>query len=466
MAKTTRMEKDSLGEVELPVEALYGASTQRALDNFPVSGMQMPNNFIAALGLVKRACAKANVELDALDPKIGKLIARAAGEIYEGKWSDHFPVDVFQTGSGTSTNMNVNEVIANRCSQIANKPLGSKKPVHPNDHVNLGQSSNDVIPTTLHVSVVLAIEHSLKPALNHLKRSLSAKAEDWKEVLKLGRTHLMDATPVTLGQEFSGYTRQLAKAQTRCDRAIEILRELAIGGTAVGTGINSHKDFGARVCSILSQDTGIEFCEAENHFEAQASRDDAVEVAGHLSAIASALTKIANDIRLLGSGPRSGLGELKLPPTQPGSSIMPGKVNPVMCEMLVQASHYCIGLCQTVTRCGQDGQLELNATVPLIAHCLLQSIEVLSNGTKLFADRCISDLKVDEQQCQEYAVNSLGLATALNPFLGYDKAAEVAKVAFTSGKSIQQVAQEMRLLDDETLTRILDPRNMTGDKKQ
>jgi fumarate hydratase class II len=358
--------------------------------------------------------------------------------------------------------MNVNEVIANRCSQLAGKPLGSKGSVHPNDHVNLGQSSNDVMPSVLHISVALAIRDTLAPALNVLENALLRKAEQWQAIIKLGRTHLMDATPITLGQEFSGYARQISKARSRCKRAIEIQSELAIGGTAVGTGINTHPEFAHLVCLRLTEETGLEFREAENHFEAQSCRDDSVEVAGHLSTLAVALTKIANDIRLLGSGPRAGLGELSLPATQPGSSIMPGKVNPVMSEMLVQSAHYSIGLCQTVTRCGQDGQLNLNATIPLIAHCLLTSIKILANGAQTFADRCVSGLEANQERCQSYAENALGLATALNPHIGYDKAAEIAKIAFKEGKSIKEIALRMKVLDEATLARILDPRQMLG----
>ena len=458
----SRTEYDSMGGVEIPAESLYGASTQRAVENFRVSDYTLPAGLLTSLGLLKRIAAEVNVELDELNEDLGRLIVEAANEVADGRLHAHFPVDVFQTGSGTSTNMNVNEVIANRCSQLAGKALGSQDPVHPNDHVNLGQSSNDVMPSALHVSVALAIRDTLVPALNVLEVALLRKVAQWQEVIKLGRTHLMDATPITLGQEFSGYARQISKARSRCKRAIEILCELAIGGTAVGTGINTHPKFAQLVCRRLSEETGLEFREAENHFEAQSCRDDSVEVAGHLSTLAVALTKIANDIRLLGSGPRAGLGELSLPATQPGSSIMPGKVNPVMSEMLVQSAHYSISLCQTVTRCGQDGQLNLNATIPLIAHCLLTSIKILANGAQTFADRCVSGLEANQERCQSYAENALGLATALNPHIGYDKAAEIAKIAFKEGKSIKEIALRMKVLDEATLARILDPRQMLG----
>jgi fumarate hydratase class II len=451
-----------MGDVEIPAESLYGASTQRAVENFRVSGFTLPPNFLTSLGVLKRICAEVNVELGELSEDLGRLIMDAAQEVADGRLHAHFPIDVFQTGSGTSTNMNVNEVIANRCSQLTGHPLGSKDPVHPNDHVNLGQSSNDIMPSALHLSVALAIRDTLLPALKALEDTLLRKAEQWHTVIKLGRTHLMDATPITLGQEFSGYARQISKARSRFNRAMATQSELAIGGTAVGTGINTHPKFAQLVCRRLSEKTGLEFREAENHFEAQSCRDDSVEVAGHLSTLAAALTKIANDIRLLGSGPRAGLAELNLPATQPGSSIMPGKVNPVMSEMLVQSAHYSIGLCQTVTRCGQDGQLDLNATIPLIAHCLLTSIKILANSTQTFADRCVSGLEANEARCLSYAENALGLATALNSHIGYDKAAEIAKKAFDEGQSIKEIALRMRVLDEATLARILDPAQMLG----
>lgn len=460
MAHSTRVERDSMGEMNLPVDALYGASTQRATENFPISGQRMPEGFLRALGLVKRACAKANRDLEEIDPDIADLIIEAATEVSEGKLSDHFPVDVFQTGSGTSTNMNANEVIANRCSQMAGHPLGSRRPAHPNDHVNRGQSSNDVIPTTLHVSVALALKSKLIPSLTLLETGLAAKEAEWRNLTKIGRTHLMDATPITLGQAFSGYARQAAKGISRCRRAIDALKELAIGGTAVGTGLNARPDFASLVVTYLAQDTEIEFREAANHFEAQAARDDSVEVAGQLCAVAACLTKIANDVRLLGSGPRAGFGELQLPPVQPGSSIMPGKVNPVICESVVQSSHYAIGLCQTVTRGGQDGHFELNANLPLIAHCLLTSIECLGNAARVFTEKCINGLTANEERCSELVERSLMLVTALNPHIGYDKAAEVAKKAFAEDKTLKQVVLEMGLMDEATVDEVLDPKSM------
>ncbi len=359
-----RTEKDSMGPMSVPANALYGASTQRAVLNFPISGRPMPEGFLRGLGLVKLACAQANEALGRLSPEKSQLIQQAAREVAEGKLSAHFPVDVFQTGSGTSTNMNANEVISNRICQLTGNAIGSKNPVHPNDDVNLGQSSNDIIPTTLHVSVAIALHQHLRPALAHLHATLGAKAQAFSSIVKIGRTHLMDATPLTLGQAFSGYAAQAAKGVARVDKAVSALSELAIGGTAVGTGINCHPAFPSAVIRVLNAETGLFFREAQNHFEAQAGRDDAVEVAGHLSTIAASLTKIANDIRLLGSGPRSGLGEIKLPATQPGSSIMPGKVNPVMSEMLVQSAIYVQGMAQIVALAGRDGHFELNVTKP------------------------------------------------------------------------------------------------------
>jgi fumarate hydratase class II len=455
-----RIEKDSMGEMQVPNDALYGASTQRAVLNFPVSGQRMPAGFIQGLALAKWACARANEELGKLSPDKAELICRAAEEIAGGKHTDQFPVDVFQTGSGTSTNMNVNEVLANLCSRYAGKPIGSKEPVHPNDDCNMGQSSNDIIPTTLHVSVALALETHLKPALAELEKSLAQKARDFTDVVKIGRTHLMDATPLTLGQEFSGYAAQVGKGLRRCDKAIEALQELAIGGTAVGTGINCHPEFAGNVCRLLSEKTGLHFREADNHFEAQAGRDDAVEVAGQLSAIAASLTKIANDIRLLGSGPRSGIGEISLPETQPGSSIMPGKVNPVMSEMLVQAALYAQGMAGIVANCGRDGHFELNVTIPLIAKSLHDAIEVLANAATTFSRRCVAGIEANREHCDALVKRSLMLVTALNPHIGYDNAAKVAKQAFKEGKTLREVVLEQGLMSETELDKALDPKGM------
>ena len=455
-----RTERDSMGELPVADDALYGASTQRAVLNFPVSGRVLPEAFIRGLGLVKLACALANEELGLLPPAKARLVQQAAREIAEGQLTRHFPLDVFQTGSATSTNMNANEVIANRVSQLAGESVGSRRPVHPNDDVNLGQSSNDVIPTALHVSVAVALQSRLAPALKQLTDALVRQADAFDGIVKIGRTHLMDATPLTLGQEFSGYAAQASKAEKRVQRAIATLCELAIGGTAVGTGLNCHPEFARRVCRILTSETGIEFVEAANHFEAQGARDDCVEVAGVLSAVAAGLTKIANDIRLLGSGPRAGLGELRLPATQPGSSIMPGKVNPVMSEMLIQVCLYVQGLGQTVVMCGRDGHFELNVTMPLIAHCLHESIHCLSNGISVFVEKCVAGIEADAARCRELVDRSLMLVTALNPYIGYDAAAAVAKEAFASGKTLREVVLARRLLDPATLDSVLDPRSM------
>jgi len=449
-----------MGEMSVPDDALYGASTQRAVLNFPISGRPLPEPFIRALGLVKAACAEANLDLGFLSAEKARLIREAAREMAAGSLTAHFPVDVFQTGSGTSTNTNANEVIANRCSQLVGEPVGSRRPIHPNDDVNHGQSSNDVIPTVLHVSVALALHGRLGPALTELAVALEQKVVEFSAIVKIGRTHLMDATPLTLGQEFSGYATQVRKAAERIRRAIDALGELAIGGTAVGTGLNTHPEFGARVCAILSAGTGLSFQEARNHFEAQGGRDDVVEVAGLLAAVATALTKIANDIRLLGSGPRAGLGEIRLPATQPGSSIMPGKVNPVMSEMLVQVCLYVQGLTQTVAAAGREGHFELNVTLPLMAHCLHEAVHCLANGTEVFTRACVAGLTADPLRCRELVDRSLMLVTALNPHIGYDAAAAVAKEALASGRTLREIVLEKKLLDAATLDQALDPANM------
>ncbi|MGA2443958.1 MAG: class II fumarate hydratase [Opitutaceae bacterium] len=456
-----RIERDSMGEMQVPDEALYGASTQRAVLNFPISGRPLPPAFIRGLGLVKLACAIANEELGLLSAEKSRLIQQVAQEVSDGKLLAHFPVDVFQTGSGTSANMNINEVIANRASQLSGHPIGSKKPLHPNDDVNLGQSSNDIIPTTLHVSVAVALDTQLVPALEELAAGLEAQVAAFRDIVKIGRTHLMDATPLTLGQEFSGYAGQVRKGVVRARQAIAALGDLAIGGTAVGTGINCHPDFPGKVCRILSEKTGLAFREAANHFEAQGGRDDCVEVAGHLATIAASLTKIANDIRLLGSGPRAGIAEIRLPATQPGSSIMPGKVNPVMSEMLVQVAIYTMGLANIVVLCGRDGHFELNVTIPLIAHALHESITCLANGCRVFARQCVAGIEADAARCRELVDRSLMLVTALNPYIGYDAAASVAKEALARNKTLREVVLERGLLDAATLDKALDPQSMT-----
>ncbi len=450
-----------MGEMPVPDDALYGASTQRAVLNFPVSGRTMPDGFIHGLALVKSACARANEELGLLSPEKSRLIQQVAAEIMDGKLSRHFPVDVFQTGSGTSTNMNINEVIANRASQLTGQSIGSKTPLHPNDDVNLGQSSNDVIPTALHVSVAIALREKLHPAMQQLHDVLAHKAEAFAEIVKIGRTHLMDATPLTLGQEFSGYAAQLQKGVVRVEKALVALRELAIGGTAVGTGLNCHPQFAGKVCQHLSEKTGLTFFEAHNHFEAQGARDDSAEVAGHLTTIAASLAKIANDIRLLASGPRSGLQEIRLPATQPGSSIMPGKVNPVMCEMLVQVCLYAQGLSSVVANAARDGHFELNVTIPLIAHSLHDTIHCLSNGVRVFAEACVAGIEADPSRCRELVERSLMLVTALAPHLGYDVAAAIAKEAHARDLTLREVVLEKKLLDAKVLDGALEPGAMT-----
>jgi fumarate hydratase class II len=456
-----RIEHDSMGEMLVPDDALYGASTQRAVVNFPVSGRPMPAAFVHGLGLVKLACAVANEELGILSVEKSRLIQQIAQEVIDGKLDAHFPVDVFQTGSGTSSNMNINEVITNRASQLSGQALGSKNPLHPNDDVNLGQSSNDLIPTALHVSVAVALSSRLRPALDELAAALEAKSAEFRNIVKIGRTHLMDATPLTLGQEFSGYAMQVRKAGERVQRAVAALGELAIGGTAVGTGLNCHPEFPARVCRLLSERTGLAFREARNHFEAQGGRDDCVEAAGHLATIAASLTKIANDVRLMGSGPRAGLAEIRLPATQPGSSIMPGKVNPVMSEMLVQTCIYTVGLANMVVLCGRDGQFELNVTIPLVAYALHESVACLANGCRLFARQCVGGIEADAARCRELTDRSLMLVTALTPYIGYDQAAAVAKEAFRKNQTLREVVLEKKLMDAATLDRALDPRSMT-----
>lgn len=455
-----RTEKDSMGEMAVPNDALYGASTQRAVLNFPISGRPMPAPFIRGLALVKLACAQANQELGLLSADKNAVIQVVAREILHGQHLGHFPVDIFQTGSGTSSNMNMNEVIATRGAQLGRESPAGGPTLHPNDDVNLSQSSNDVIPTALHVSVALALHQKLIPALRGLQEQLFDKSTEFSEVVKIGRTHLMDATPLLLGQEFSGYAAQVEKSTARVQQAIDGLRELAVGGTAVGTGINCHPEFSRRVCRILSAETGLKFEEASNHFEAQGARDDCVDVAGRLATVAVSLAKIASDVRLLGSGPRAGIGELILPPTQPGSSIMPGKVNPVMSEMLIQVCHYVQGLVQTVVMCGRDGQFELNVTMPLMAHCLHEAVHCLANGAQVFAEKCVKGLTADVLRCQEMVNRSLMLVTALNPLIGYDQAASVAKEALASGRTLREIVLDRGLLDAATLDRLLDPRSM------
>jgi len=457
----TRTEHDSLGPVQVPAEAYYGAQTQRAIENFPVSGIRFPRPFIGALGMIKHACAEVNVESGLLDEKLGTAIGEAAREVAEGKWDAEFPLDVFQTGSGTSTNMNANEVIANLCNERLGGQRGSKKPVSPNDHVNKGQSSNDVIPTAAHLSALLSLHRHLFGALETLQKSLQKKATEFDGIVKLGRTHLMDAVPVRLGQEFAGYARQVEKSLRDVRAASETLHELAIGGTAVGTGMNTTPDFGARVAKKLSEYTKIPVVEAKNHFEAQGGRDDLVWVSGALKRTACALRKIANDVRWMGSGPLGALGELRLPDLQPGSSIMPGKVNPVLSEVLVQVAAQVVGNDVAVAIGGQSGAFELNVMIPVMVHNVLQSSEILANGARLFATKCVDGLEANVERCRELAEKSLMLVTGLNPYIGYDRAAKVAQEAYQRGISAKQVALEQKLITEEQAREIFDLAKMT-----
>ncbi|MCB9742945.1 MAG: class II fumarate hydratase [Alphaproteobacteria bacterium] len=456
-----RIEKDSLGEVKVPSSAYYGAQTQRAVDNFPISGKRFPRRFIRAIGIVKKACCHANEDLGRLDVARAEWIAMAAQEVADGQHDEHFPIDIFQTGSGTSTNMNANEVISNRAIELMGGELGSKDPVHPNDHVNMGQSSNDVIPTTIHVAGATAIHEELLPALRHLHAALDDKAKAWDHIVKSGRTHLMDATPIRLGQEFSGYAAQLAHAVRRAEAARDALLELALGGTAVGTGINRPKDFPRMAIARISDETGLSFVEAANHFEAQGARDGVVEAHGQLKTIAASLTKIANDVRWLGSGPRTGFYELALPETQPGSSIMPGKVNPVMSEMLTMVCAQVMGNDVTVNVGGMSGNFELNVFLPVMAMNLLESVHILANGCRTFADRCIIGAVANEENCQATVERNLAICTSLAPAIGYDKAAAISKHAFKTGGTVRAVAKEWGVLPDEEIDRLLDFHAMT-----
>jgi fumarate hydratase, class II len=455
-----RIETDSMGEMRVPADALYGAQTARAVENFPISNLRFPRWFLRALGLIKKHAARANASLGLLQANVAEAIEQAAQEVIDGTLDDQFVVDVFQTGSGTSTNMNANEVIANRATELLGGKRGDKL-VHPNDHVNRGQSSNDVIPTAIHVAALEAIERDLAPALRELHEALAGKAAAFHEILKIGRTHLQDATPIRLGQEFSGYASQIEHGLARLEAVRPHLGELALGGTAVGTGINTHPEFASRVIDGIARETGLALREAPNHFEAQASRDAAVEASGALKTIAVSLIKIANDIRWLGSGPRCGLGELRLPATQPGSSIMPGKVNPVMSEMLIQVCGQVLGNDAAITFGGVFGNFELNVMMPLIAYNLLQSIELLAQGCRVFARRCVMGLEADVQRCESNIERSLAMCTSLAPVIGYDAAAKIAKKAYESGRSIREVALEMTGLGKHRIDELLDPRKQT-----
>jgi len=450
-----RIEKDSLGEVKVPAEALYGAQTQRAVENFPVSGIRFPRTFIRALGLIKATAAEVNAGLGLLDATVAHAIHLAGLEVADGKWDDQFPLDIFQTGSGTSTNMNANEVIA----VLASRSLGA--PVHPNNHVNMCQSSNDVIPAAIHVAASLEIHDILLPGLRHLQGTLAKRADELDGVVKTGRTHLMDAMPVTFGQEISGWAYQVHLGIERVHATLPRLAQLALGGTAVGTGVNAPKEFGSIMAQRLAGRTGLPFVESPNHFAAQAAMDTAVELSGQLKATASGLVKIANDLRWLNSGPLAGLGEISLPSLQPGSSIMPGKVNPVMCEMLMMAAAQVAGNDTAITLANTHGNFELNVMLPVIGHNLLQSVTLLGNACRLFADKAVAGFTVNQDRIASPLDRNPILVTALNSVIGYDKAAEIAKKAYKEGRPVRDVAVEMTTLSKEELDRLLDPRKLT-----
>jgi len=458
--EATRIERDTMGELAVPADAYYGVQTARAVENFPISPLRMPRSVIRAMGLVKRAAASVNQSLGLLEQRHADAIRQAATEVVEGKLDAQFPVDIFQTGSGTSTNMNTNEVISNRATELLGGARGSKL-VHPNDHVNLGQSSNDVIPTAIHIAASETIQRQLLPALSRLHKALEDKARAFDKVVKIGRTHLQDATPVRLGQEFGGYARQIELGVARVKRAQETLSEVALGGTAVGTGLNCHPEFANKVMAIISLETGCRFQEAVNHFEAQSAQDSLVEASGALRTLAVSLMKIANDIRWLGSGPRCGLGEITLPETQPGSSIMPGKVNPVIAESVTMVCAQVIGNDVTVTVGGQAANFELIVMLPVMAYNLLQSIELLATASDNFATKCIEGIKANEARCNSLIEQSLAMCTALAPEIGYEAAAKLAKDAFKSGKTVREVAQEQKVLPEKRLNELLDPWRMT-----
>ena len=455
----TRVERDSMGEMQVPANAYYGASTQRAVLNFPISDLRFPRQFIQALGQIKQAAAQVNESLGTVDPQIAEAIVQAAQEVIDGKLDNHFVLDIFQTGSGTSTNMNANEVIANRASELLGGSRGSRK-VHPNDHVNFGQSSNDVIPTAIHLSALISIEHDLIPALQGLQQVLEQKSDEFMPVIKTGRTHLQDATPIRLGQEFLGYAGQIERGIARMRHAQSELSEVALGGTAVGTGVNTHPDFARLVCRRLSEIDGITVRETSNHFQAQSTLDNIVEASGALNTLAVSLMKIANDIRWLGSGPRAGIGEIDLPTVQPGSSIMPGKVNPVIAESVTMVCAQVMGNHTTITIAGQSGNFEINVMMPVSAYNLLQSISLLASVSRNFTEQCIKGIKATTRG-PEMVERGLAICTALAPIIGYDAAANISKEAYRTGKTVREVAREKTNLSEEELDRVLDPASMT-----
>jgi len=460
-AEGIRKESDTMGQVAVPAWAYWGAQTQRAVENFGVSEKRIPSPMIRAIGSIKGFAAEVNSELGIIPKELAEAIIKAAEEVRDGRWNEHFPIDVFQTGSGTSWNMNANEVIANRANELLGSPLGAKSPVHPNDHVNRGQSSNDVIPSAIHIADRLAAGQ-LRAALEELEQGLAAKAEAFSEVIKIGRTHLQDAVPVTLGQEFAGYADQIRKGGRRLDNTLAHLEELALGGTAVGTGLNAHPQFAPRVIEKLAQNTKIPFRQADNLFEALACRDAQAELMGALNVLAGSLLKIGNDLRLLSSGPRAGFGEIELPSLQPGSSIMPGKVNPVIPEMVIQAAVYVKGKCASVGLAAASAPLELNIMMPLITYETLDSLTLLTNTCRVLNDRCIAGIQANKERCAEWVEWSLALVTPLATRIGYDKAAEIAYKAFKENKQVRRLVAESGLLSPEELEKVLDPRSMTG----
>ena len=455
-----RVERDSLGEMHVPKDAYWGAQTQRAVENFPISNITFERRFIRALAVVKKSAAKANLDLDRIPDDKGEAIIQAADEVIAGSHDSQFPVDVFQTGSGTSSNMNANEVIANRATEIYGGDMGSRE-IHPNDHVNYGQSSNDVIPTAMHVAALEAVERDVIPALKTLADALAEKEDEFDGVVKTGRTHLQDATPVRLGQEFGGYRAQVEKGIKRVASTRDSLGELALGGTAVGTGLNTHPEFPSLAAQYISAETGLEFREADNHFEAQAAHDAMSEAHGALRVVAGSMNKMANDLRLLASGPRNGLGEIEQPENQPGSSIMPGKINPVVAEAVNQVHKQVIGNDAAVAAGASRGELDLNLYKPLLAHNFLESARIIANSATVFGERFVARLEANAEHCAEQVEGSMALATALNPAIGYDKAAKVAKQALDEDKTVRQVAIDEGYLTAEEADEVLDPFAMT-----
>lgn len=455
-----RIEKDSMGEMKVPETAYWAAQTQRACENFKISETSMPQQFIQAVSIIKSAAARANAALGLLDKKKSVAIVEASNRIIRGEMADHFPIDVFQTGSGTSTNMNVNEVTANLAAEILGATKGDKSACHPNDDLNRGQSSNDVIPTAIHVATVLATTKQLIPALKQLETSLNTKSTEFKDVIKIGRTHLMDAVPITLGQEFSGYAQQITASIKRIEKAKIDLFELPLGGTALGTGLNTHEQFATTAIDIIAKDTGEAFIPAPNLFEAIAAKDAVVFFSGALNSLAVSLMKIANDLRLLSSGPRCGLAEISLPSLQPGSSIMPGKVNPVIPEAVIQVAAQVMGHHHSISIAGASSLLDLNVMMPLIAHNLLDSIKLLSNVSEHLAEKCVDDIQADEEQCASIVEWSMALVTPLANTVGYDQAAAIAYEAYNSKKTVKALVKEKGLLSDEEIEKVFDPKSM------